>query len=150
MSTRKLILAALVCGLAILLAGGILLFRLSFTGDVSEQAIARVGDVVTVGTTSAVVQSWSLDGSLVTLVVSVTGGEGGVDDLQAAWSLIDARGLVPRAVPASGPECPAAALPFGQEARCLVAFELGEREPSGLTAFFRTGGRSAGWSLSEP
>jgi hypothetical protein len=150
MSTRKLILAALVCGLAILLAGGILLFRLASTGDVSEQVIADVGDVVSVGTASAAVESWSLDGSVVTLMVAVTGGEGGVDDQQAAWSLIDARGLVPRTVPASAPECPASPLGFGEEARCTVAFDLGERASSGLTAFFRVGGRSSGWSLSEP
>ena len=150
MSTRKLILAALVCGLAILLAGGVLLFRLTLTDGAGEGAFLSVGSSATVGTSSAAVTGWSLDGTVVTVAVSVTAGEGGVEEVRGAWSLLAPSGLVDRSPvpPGLGQECPAAPLPFQERVSCVVAFDLGDTGADGLTAVFRAGpDDSASWSL---
>ena len=150
MSTRKLILASLLCGLAILLAGGVLLFRLTLSEGSGSGAFLSVGSSATVGTSSASVTGWSVDGTVVTVAVSVTAGEGGVEEVRGAWSLLAPSGLVDRAPvpPGLGEECPAAALPFQAQASCVVAFDLGGADADGLTAVFRAGpDDAASWSL---
>jgi hypothetical protein len=145
MSTRKLILAALVCGLAILVAGGAMLARLARGDAGSTVAPATVGATQEVGTTDATVESVAVDDGVLTLTVRVVGGEGGIEDLRAAWSVLAPRGLVPRAAPRGG-EC-TGPVSFGEDARCTVSFAVGDDAATGLTAFFRAGDRSASWEL---
>lgn len=89
MSTRKLILTALVCGLAVMLAGGIKLFQMA-TEDV-EAVVFSLGTSQTLAdmTVSVTEVEQATDGTLVTVTMV------GVDGTNAAegWRLL-ANGIV--------------------------------------------------------
>lgn len=84
MSTRKLILAALVCGLAIMLAGGFKLLQIST--DDSEVAFLAAGDRTTLGDMSVAVQSVEQRADATLVTVTMSGVEGG--DAREGWRLV--------------------------------------------------------------
>ena len=68
-STRKLIVVALLCGLAILVAGGIQLFRIADTDDRTVEVLAE-GEPATVGSVTVVVEASERDPSRTTVTVA--------------------------------------------------------------------------------
>ncbi len=146
MSTRKLIALAMLCGLAILVAGGIQLFRIQDSRD-REVEVLALGEAGTLDGVTATVADVQRPGPIVLAVDVAAGGDSrGVDDLAAAWLVSsDGRPRQPAPVPGDlGPACPSEALPAGASLTCLVAFEAGEGE---AFARFRIGDRVLVWSL---
>jgi hypothetical protein len=146
MSTRKLIGLAMLCGLAILVAGGIQLFRIQDGRD-REVEVLSLGEAGTLGGITATVAGVQRPGPIVLDVDVAAGADStGVDDLAAAWLVSsDGRARQPAAVPGDlGQACPSEPLPAGARRSCLVAFEAGD----GATfARFRVGDRVLVWSL---
>lgn len=123
MSTRKLILLALVCGLAILLAGGVKLFQI--VADEPRVELLRLGQAAEVGDMTVTVYAIH-DGGEVTLVdVELVGVDGAV--VAEGWTLL-AEGT-PRA-PVELPDGVGVACPAtdtDRPVRCTVAFDAAER-----------------------
>ena len=137
MKTRTLLMLAMACGLAIMLAGAVFLFQLSTQDDLAppiefgEQA--RVGDMsVTIMTAT------ERDG-----VLSVTIEIGGVSDDQPAdeFRLI-ASG---RAVSVADTTC--APAESGLQA-CLVSFDVSAADGVSRVLFYERGDGRARWVLS--
>ena len=70
-STRKLIVVALVCGLAILVAGGIQLFRIAGTDDRTVEVLAE-GEAATVGSVTVSVEGSEHDGAVIRAMVRLS------------------------------------------------------------------------------
>ena len=70
-STRKLIVVALLCGLAILVAGGIQLFRISDADDRTVEVLAE-GEAATVGSITVVVEDSSFDDAVIRAAVRMS------------------------------------------------------------------------------
>lgn len=71
MSTRKLILTALVCGLAILLAGGIKLFQVA--ADDKQVEVLSFGDTATLGDMTVAVLAIDASADATSVTVTMTG-----------------------------------------------------------------------------
>lgn len=86
MSTRKLILTALVCGLVIMLAGGFKLLQIS--SDETEVRFLPAGETATLGdmTVSVLSVAQPDDATLVTVSMSGVDGEGAAE----GWRLVSA------------------------------------------------------------
>jgi hypothetical protein len=143
MSTRRLILAALLCGLAILVAGGLQLVRLS--GSDTVVAVARVGESVSVAGVRATVLGQELAGSLLLVTVRLEPGTP-VADAAAGWAL-NAGGLRAQAQPPAGralAPCRGASVGAGATLTCELAFTGGEGRP---TVSYSTGGQQRLWAL---
>jgi hypothetical protein len=145
-STRRLIVLAMVCGLAILVAGGIQLFRINDSRD-QEVVVLTLGESGTVDGVTATVSDVQRPGPIVLSVdVAASSASAGVDDLAAAW-LVSSGGEArqPVAVPTGlGAACPRDPLPAGASSTCLLAFEAGEGD---TFARFRVGDRVLVWGL---
>jgi len=130
-STRRLIALALVCGLAILVAGTIQLLVLAGDDDrdgggLSDLGVGAVVDGVTVGALDA-----RRDGPTLVLSVSFADADEPASELAVGWALFapDAD-LVPRAaLPPDARPCPDTVA--ADEVRCDVAFDLGDDPRSG-------------------
>ena len=127
MSTRKLIAVALLCGLAILVAGGIQLFRISDrsqrTVDVLEQ-----GQTATVGDVSVTVEGSARTANDIWATVQLSapssgGGSAGAVDVARGFSLLIGGKLESptTAEPAPG-RCPATVAAADLPLRCEVHF----------------------------
>ena len=142
MSTRKLILTALLCGLAILIAGGVKLIQVA--NDEAEVEVLAFGDEVTLGdmTVSVVAIDRRADATLVTVTmtgVDLTSGAAG------GWRLL-ADGRVQE--PAKSSEvngCTTVAA--GSPTRCTVGFEAVESAPT--VAYVRAGEQRQ-WAAGTP
>lgn len=82
-STRKLILAALLCGLAIMLAGGIKLFQTVSSDE--EVAPLSLGTSATLGDMTVSVSEIDTTGSTLAVTVSMVGVEGA--DPEQGWGV---------------------------------------------------------------
>jgi hypothetical protein len=78
--TRTLLLLAVACGLAILVAGVVQLLRIAGQDDAADETFHRIGEDVEVGDLTVVVESYDEDGGTAALDVRL----GGVDDPDAA------------------------------------------------------------------
>ena len=162
MSTRKLILTALLCGLAILIAGGVKLIQVA--NDETEVQVLALGDEATLGdmTVSVLEIDRRPDATLVT--VTMTGvdlAEGAAD----GWRLLgDGRVQEPAnengrvQEPANGDgrvQEPAnnsdndgcTAVRAGSPTRCTVRFEAVESAPT--VAYVRAGEQRQ-WAAATP
>ena len=101
MSTRKLILTALLCGLAILIAGGIQLIRIA---DDKPVSLPTIGEERVVGGVSVLpVEVIEAEGvSVVTLQVRST--EDAVPGALGAWTMVRGATFSPVALPADLPD----------------------------------------------
>lgn len=142
MSTRKLILTALLCGLAILIAGGVKLIQVA--NDEKQVEILGFGDEATLGdmTVSVVGVERSADATLVTVTME------GVDLATGAadgWRLLaDGRVQVPAAeANTNGCTTVAAESPT----RCTVRFDAAESAPT--VAYVRAGEQRQ-WAARTP
>jgi hypothetical protein len=73
-STRKLIVLALLCGLAILVAGGIQLFRISDRDDRTVEVLDE-GQPATVGSVTVAVEDSTFDGTVIRAMVRMSAVE---------------------------------------------------------------------------
>lgn len=142
-STRKLIAVALLCGLAILVAGGIQLFRISDrsgrTVEVLEEGQAATVGGVQVEVVSSVRTSDALDVS-----VRLDAGSGGASVPLSSFTLL-VGGDLERAVPGSGTSaCPDPVPVNPTSTSCDVAFH--SREGT-ATLSFSHGGQQRLWHL---
>ncbi|MFZ9696351.1 MAG: hypothetical protein ACO3C5_01815 [Ilumatobacteraceae bacterium] len=152
MSTRKLILTALLCGLAILIAGGVKLIQVA--NDETEVQVLALGDEATLGdmTVSVLEIDRRPDATLVT--VTMTGvdlAEGAAD----GWRLLgDGRVQEPAnengrvqepAVPSAANGC--TTVTADSPTRCTIGFEAVESVPT--VAYVRAGEQRQ-WAAVTP
>ena len=137
--TRTLLLLAVGCGLAILIAGGIKLFLVA---DEKQPAHLTIGESAKVGDMTVGVKSASLeDGQLLVSVELV-----GVDDTDGALSWIFGNGseqLSPQA-PAAGAGEPCGATHEDTPTACVLAFLTDDAQ--GVLRYER-GGDTARWDI---
>ncbi|MBK9180702.1 MAG: hypothetical protein IPM45_14270 [Acidimicrobiales bacterium] len=156
MPTRRLIALALVCGMAILLAGGVQLFLLAGQDDGSSTgSLLEPGTSAEVGDVTAGVVSAERSGDAVLLVVDVavaTGADEGVDDARAGWGLLrgDSGALVDRAEVTGGEARPCAGLAVapGESVECVVAFAPPPGSGDAFVAIYGRGDDRASWSVT--
>ena len=142
MSTRKLILTALLCGLAILIAGGVKLIQVA--NDEAEVEVLAFGDEATLGdmTVSVIDIDRRPDATLVTVTMTGVDLTSGAAD---GWRLL-ADGRVQE--PAKSSEvngCTTVAA--GSPTRCTVGFEAVESAPT--VAYVRAGEQRQ-WAAGTP
>jgi hypothetical protein len=137
--TRTLLLLALACGMAIMLAGAVLLFQLSTQDDVAPPV--ALGDVAHVADMRvAVVDVGEADGSL-----AVTVQIGGVDDPQVTdgFRLIaSGRAVSPES---DGDGCEAVTV---AEQTCVIRFDVSGADGSSRVLFYERGDQRARWVLA--
>lgn len=139
MSTRKLILTALLCGIAIMIAGGVKLFQVS--SDDSEVQVLALGTDATLGDMTVAVTD-IVDSSEALLVsVTMVGVEGA--DAQEGWRLLaDGQVTEPIALP-QGVGVPCGTVTSSTPMSCTIAFVRVDSAP--VVAYVRAGEQSQ-WS----
>ncbi len=137
MSTRKLILTALVCGLAIMLAGGFKLFQVA-TEDV-EAVVYDIGTEQTLGDMLVTVVSVNQkpDGTFVT--VSMRGVEGA--DGFEGWKLLADGELSDPVVGASTDPC---TTKVAQYVKCVIPFVASDG--SSVTVAYQRADTQSQWA----
>lgn len=144
MKTRTLLLLSVGVGLAILLAGGVLLLQLANQQGVVEPA--TIGQSVEVGDVEVVVTGVDEnDDGLLTVALEI----GGVDDLDGIDSF--------RLVTGDRPLAPLGAADAGrcvgitdQAASCEIAFDVSGAEGSSRVLVLRRGDEQRNWVLTAP
>lgn len=138
MKTRTLLLLALACGVAILLAGGVLLVQLA--GRDEPRPAAAIGDTVTVGDMSVRVdQATESDGVVVVDVVV-----GGVDDDDgAAGFRMIASGRPARSLDGAD----ACGSTTESPAPCVLRFDVSGADGRSRVLFYARGDETARWEL---
>lgn len=141
MRTRTLLLLAVVCGLAILLAGGIQLLRLSDSESADADDL-RIGDRAAAG--DATVTVLAADEASGELTVSLR--LGGVDDPEGigGFTLV-VSGDVLRPLPPSGDDCTALT---EAEVDCTLRFDTSDVEGRTRVLLVRRGEDQRRWSLA--
>ena len=150
MSTRRLILLALACGLAILIAGGVQLLRISN----NEAATLAVGDSAELATVGATLASAEVADGHVRVVVRLsqdpsasTAFEGGL----VGWSLLTGGLKEPVAAvkedDGTVPSCDALTVDPGSTAECSLAFPVVPTREGTTYVTFSFAGSSATWLL---
>ena len=135
MSTRKLITVALLCGLAILLAGGIQLVMLSGRSKSTAKTLLREGTAARVGAVDATLVAHHEQGQEMVLEVKLVGPSSD----PAGWALLSSTGsLIPRLAVGTG------CLGGGS---CEVRFDLRGVARSGLIAIYGQGDQRRSWEL---
>lgn len=142
MSTRKLILTALLCGLAILIAGGVKLIQVA--NDEVEVQVLALGDEATLGdmTVSVVEIDRRPDATLVTVTMT---GVDLADGAADGWRLLADGRVQEPAVASTVSGCTAVAA--GSTTRCTVGFEAVESAPT--VAYVRAGEQRQ-WAAATP
>ena len=144
-STRKLIGVALLCGLAILIAGGIQLFRISDTGGRTVAVLAE-GESATVGGINVTVEGSERDEAAIRVRVSVAATGGDTTVPLSAFTLL-VGGVLERGAnetDGSPPACPASLPATGAGLSCTVRFA--PRDGTATLGFSR-GGEQRIWRL---
>jgi len=145
-----LILLALACGLAILVAGGVQLLRISDTAP----SLLKVGDSIEISSVTAQVQSGSVvDGEVrvgVRLRLAATAGAPITEPL-VGWSLLT--GGLTEPVPAGASadaatnSCSDLQLEPGNSADCVLAFPVVPTEEGTTLVSYRVLGEQVTWDL---
>lgn len=142
MKTRTLLLLAVGCGTAILIAGVFLFVKLAGQDDPVEAV--PVGVPTTVGDVRVTVETFAESAGGVDVVVSI----GGVDDDDAVerFSLVTPGGaVVPETSSAADPP-PCGALTVDEQ-RCTLAFPLPANPGTTRILVFRRGEEQVRWDL---
>ena len=121
MSTRKLIVLALLCGLAILVAGGIQLFRIAGTDDRTVEVLAE-GEAATVGTVTITVEGSEQDGAVIRARVRMSAPDETTVPL-SSFTLLAGGRLHPALDTDSADSCPSPVAVGSAPTSCAVAFE---------------------------
>jgi hypothetical protein len=137
--TRTLLLLALACGVAIMLAGAVLLFQLSTRDDV-EPPVA-IGNEAVVGDMLVVVEGASESAGTIEVTVRI----GGVDDSDGAagFRLIASGRAVEPIV--GGDVCTATTVDV---ATCTVRFDVSGADGSSRVLFYERGDDGVRWVLA--
>jgi hypothetical protein len=138
MSTRKLILTALVCGIVIMLAGGFKLLQIST--DDSEVSFLAAGADATLGDMTISVRSVDQQADATRVTVTMVGVEGA--DALEGWRLVAAGEAVVPLVVSDGTACQVTSAV--SPTTCVVTFPPSEGTVT--VAYLRAGSR-AQWSL---
>lgn len=133
MSTRKLILTALICGLAIMLAGGIKLFQVA--NDSSEVVINPLGVEQTLSDMTVTVKNIEQGESVTAVTVVLFGVDGG--DAREGWRLLAGGKVLSPNITQSG-QCDATSVDVTSE--CVIEFP--PSEGSVTVAYVRAGAQS--------
>lgn len=137
MKTRNLLLLALACGLAIMLAGAVFFFQLA-TQDEAEPAVP-IGEQVEVGDMLVTVEAAEEVGGV--LRVDLTIGGTADDDPSDEFRLIASARPVAVATTTCGPsDAPTRA--------CSITFEVGDADGVSRVLFYDRGEEQARWVLS--
>ena len=139
MRTRTLLLLSVGTALAILLAGGVLLFQLSGEQDATEPS--AVGEQVSVGDLHLVVVASSESDDFFSVDVRLGGVDDGVDSIRLVTG--DGR-LEPVVIPADG-RCTRITV---DEQECRLDFGLDGVSSSNRTLVVRRGDDQATWDLA--
>jgi len=133
MSTRKLIMWALICGVLILGAG---LFKLwQTTGDGAKVELLQLGDSAVLGDMSVSVNSVSKSETQTLVQVSMQGVEGA--DALSGWRML-VGAVISEAQPLSdGSGTPCATTKLAEPTICTIAFPVSEGTPT--IAYIRAG-----------
>jgi hypothetical protein len=141
MKTRTLLLLALACGLAIMVAGAVFLFQLATTDELADPIpLGEAAEVADMRVT--VLDADEVDGSLV-----VTVRIGGVDDGDGASGFrLIASGRPVRPEPPSTltDACEATTV---EPRTCLVAFDTSVADTASRVLFYDRGDESVRWVL---
>lgn len=137
MKTRTLLLLALACGLAIMLAGAVMLFQLTRENVAGEPAL--VGQPVDVGDMTVTVDGADEAGGVLSVSVRI----GGVDDPDgaAAFRLIASGRPIGQAPGGCGATTVA-------EQECELLFDVSTADGTSRVLFYERGDDQARWVLS--
>ena len=141
MKTRTLLLLALACGLAIMLAGAVLLFQLAGQDDVAEAV--PIGEPVEVGDLTIEVQAADESGGVLTVGIR----HAGVDDPDGAEGfrlIASGRPIAPTETDAPD-ACGATSV---AETVCVVRFDVSVADGSSRVLFYERGEEQARWVLA--
>ena len=143
MSTRKLILTALVCGLAILVAGGIQLFRLK---DSDPVTLPKLGETRVISGVSVTPQRVDDEGDLTVVTVSLKAADSSVQIAGNGWTLLRKDTFASVDPPGDSVSCPTLELTTSEQT-CVVAFAA----PGDAARFlgYRRKGAEARWALDS-
>ena len=138
MKTRTLLLLALACGVAILLAGGVLLVQLAGRDD--PEPPAALGEVVQIGDMSVQVdEATERDG---VVLVDVTIGGVADEDGAAGFRMIASGRPAP---PVEGEQaCGATTV---ATSACVLRFDVSGADGSSRVLFYARGDEAARWEL---
>ena len=136
MRTRTLLLLSVACGLAILLAGGLQLFRIA--GNEPSTALA-IGDTGTAGDAVVVVDGYSEGGGVAVVTVTVSG----VDDVDG---LDGFRLRAPNDLVAPGPESTCRGLTI-EATTCDLVFPAAALEATDRQLVLQRGEDRLVWNL---
>ena len=150
MSTRKLILLALACGLAILIAGSVQLLRIKN----GESRTLGIGDSTELATATVRLTSGTVVGDKVVVEVHLSvarSASGALDRPLTGWSLLTGGQKKPvEAVGTSGgvvPSCGDVVVAPGEERDCAVAFPVLPSVKGTTYVTFGFAGSAATWLL---
>jgi len=133
MSTRKLIMWALFCGVLILGAGVFKLWQT--TGDGAQVKLLQLGESAVLGDMTVSVNAVSKNASQTLVEVSMQGVEGA--DATAGWRML-VGGVISEAQPLTeGSGTPCATTKLAEPTSCTVAFPVSEGTPT--IAYIRAG-----------
>lgn len=133
MSTRKLIMWALFCGVLILGAGVFKLWQT--TGDGAQVQLLQLGDSAVLGDMTVSVKAVSKSTTQTLVEVSMQGVEGA--DALAGWRML-VGGIISEAQPlVEGTGTPCATTKLAEPTICTVAFPVSEGTPT--IAYIRAG-----------
>ena len=133
MSTRKLIMRALFCGVLILGAGVFKLWQT--TGDGAQVQLLQLGESAVLGDMTVSVNAVSKNASQTLVEVSMQGVEGA--DATAGWRML-VGGVISEAQPLTeGSGTPCATTKLAEPTLCTVAFPVSEGTPT--IAYIRAG-----------
>jgi hypothetical protein len=143
--TRTLLLLALGCGLAILLAGGVFLVRTFANRDaLTVPAAARVGESRTVGNVTATVVSRAVTAGVLVVEVRLQSARA-LGDASAGWSLVADGKLRPEVPPPAGTTpCAGRVVAAGATVECALAFATAADE---ATVAYAVGGAQRLWRV---
>lgn len=141
MKTRTLLLLALACGLAIMLAGAVFLFQLAGQDDVSEAT--PIGEAVEIGDLTVEVEAADESGGVLSVGIRLAGVAD--PDGAAGFRLIaSGRPIVPIETDAAD-ACGATTV---EETVCVVRFDVSIADGSSRVLFYERGEEQARWVLS--
>ena len=141
MKTRTLLLLALACGLAIMLAGAVFLFQLAGQDDVSEAR--AIGEAVEIGDLVVEVEAADESGGVLSVGIRLAG----VDDPDGATGfrlIASGRPIAPIDTDADD-ACGGTTV---AETVCVVRFDVSVADGSSRVLFYERGEEQARWVLS--
>ena len=141
MSTRKLILWSLVCGVLILVAGSVKL-RQSVDSTNVDAKVLSMGEVATVGGMTVAVESFDVTSESTLVTVSIGGIAG--QDATEGWKLL-AGGEASEPGAGSGDETMCSQTTV-DVVRCVVAFPVSS---GSATVFYYRDGDNSQWAIEE-